>query len=244
MNIFGRSDIGKVRDTNQDTFAFGQLTDETGYLLVCDGMGGENGGNVASQMARDVICNQIIKNLHKGMESNSIRNLIETSLSAANSTVFSKAKADASLHNMGTTAVLAIISNNSVHVGHVGDSRAYLIHDGKLKLLTRDHSWVQMLLETGEIKQEDIKNHPKKNQLTRAIGVETKIIIDYNEYEILNDDRLMLCTDGLTNSCADSEMTDIINNSSSSEQAVTALIQAANDDGGYDNITVAMAEYN
>lgn len=241
MNLYGKSDIGIVRDTNQDTFAFGEPLKNSCFALVCDGMGGENGGNIASQLARDTVINSVTRGLREGMDSNSVRNLMLTALTAANSVIYSRSQQDSSLSGMGTTAVLAVLCGSSLHIAHVGDSRAYRVSGGRLEQLTRDHSVVQLLVEQGKITPEQAQVHPQKNQITRALGVEEEVQVDYNEFELQPKDKLLLCTDGLTNSCDEEQICKIVKDNSA-KQACNKLVSQANKSGGHDNITAIVIE--
>lgn len=241
VQIFGKTDVGLVRETNQDTFMSGDLTPSVGFALVCDGMGGENGGNVASQLARDIISTQVMQNLREYMDPRSVYHLILAALNAANSVVYEKAQQQPALTGMGTTAVLAVVMNDILYIGHVGDSRAYLLRKGKLTQLTKDHSFIQYLLEHGQITEEQAKSHPQKNQITRAIGVESTVEIDYNEFPCKYGDKILLCTDGLTNCCSEAEIL-LILEQNNARQSVKRLLQAAKKHGGHDNITAVVLE--
>lgn len=241
MTIHGKTDIGTVRTTNQDTFAFGEPVGSGCFALVCDGMGGENGGNIASQLARDTLIGKITRNMREGMDANSVRNMMLTALSGANSVIFDKGQADPALNGMGTTVVLAVLLDSTLHLCHVGDSRAYLVRSGSLERLTRDHSVVQLLIEQGKITPEQAQMHPQKNQITRALGVESEVQVDYNEFDLQNGDKLLLCTDGLTNSCTEEQILKLVN-ANSAKQACNKLVSQANKSGGHDNITAIVIE--
>lgn len=238
MRITAKTDIGKVRSTNQDSYSAGELPGGVAWAVVCDGMGGANGGNVASSVSVRMISHSIDEGYRNGMRSSSIRNMLESAISGANATVFDMSKNDESLSGMGTTCVAALIADGSVYIAHVGDSRAYIISkEGKLRQLTRDHSIVQDLLETGKITKDEAKNYPGKNIITRAVGVDEQVSVDFCEDDFANGDILLICTDGLTNFVSDE---DIINATSDGKyfEYAERLVELANANGGGDNITV------
>ena len=241
MFICGQTDIGKVRDTNQDVFVYNQLQDDLAYILVCDGMGGANGGNVASQMTRDIISNEMLSRLDSQVAPDQIQLLMAEAFHKANQAVFAKGEATDYLNGMGTTAVLAVIVGQDLYIGHVGDSRAYLWHQQALTRLTRDHSLVQVLLEQGKITTEEAQTHPQRNRITRAIGATESIELDFNRFSFQKADRLLLCSDGLTNSLSEQEIASYLS-ACPIGSLCTVLVREANQSGGHDNITVVVAE--
>ena len=172
MKIASKTDIGKVRSTNQDSFAAGELNDGTAWAVVCDGMGGANGGNIASANAVTIVSEYISSSYHEGMDSNSLRTLLQSALYGANVRLYDMANKIESLSGMGTTVVVTIVSNGVAHIAHAGDSRAYIIHDGELSQITRDHSVVQTMVDKGQITEEEAKklvyelkiNYEKENR--------------------------------------------------------------------------------
>lgn len=240
MELTGKTDIGKMRDTNQDTFAIGTLDENFGFLLVCDGMGGQKGGNVASQMSRDTITALLSKNLKKEMNEDEIKDTISGAVFEANKLVYEKSIQDKNLLGMGTTVVIAVIQDMTAYIAHAGDSRAYLFSKGDFIQLTKDHSFVEMLIDEGEITRSQAQDHPRKNQITRAVGVLPNLYLDFKRFELKTGDRILLCSDGLTNACNSKEMSCILQMSSLKKTAQT-LIEIANAHGGEDNITVTLA---
>ncbi len=239
MRIVSKTDIGRVRSSNQDSYLTGEISGSISWAVVCDGMGGANGGNVASAAAVKAISEQINSGYREGMSSNSIRYLLMSAISAANSDVFDMAKEDEALFGMGTTVVAVIIVDGVAHIAHVGDSRAYIISDKTMTQITRDHSVVQSMIENGEITEEEAKHHPSRNVITRALGVSGRVDIDYNEIDLAADDTILICTDGLTNCVENDQILDIIANCKFYEYP-EKLIEKANENGGGDNITVVM----
>lgn len=236
MKIVAKTDKGRVRDSNQDAYAVGEFPDEVAWAIVCDGMGGAAGGNIASALAVKVISDKINASYRETMKDSSIVNMLHSALTAANMEVYDMADANPDLNGMGTTVVCAIVKNGKAFIAHAGDSRAY-IYDGELKQVTTDHSVVQRLLDSGQITKEEAEHHPYKNRITRAIGVDKSIEIDFDEIELGDDEVLILCTDGLSNYVTDDEM---INEVQDGKYYAFAdrLVRKANNNGGGDNITV------
>ena len=236
MKIVAKTDKGIVRSSNQDAYAVGEFPDEVAWAIVCDGMGGHAGGNIASALAVKVISDKINASYRENMRDSSIRNMLDSALTAANMEVYDMAEADPELKGMGTTVVCAIVKNGYAFIAHAGDSRAY-IYDGKLRQITTDHSYVQTLVDIGKITKEEAEHHPNKNKITRAIGAEKMIDIDFDEVELNDEEVLILCTDGLSNYVSSDEM---INEVQDGKYYAFAdrLVKKANNNGGGDNVTV------
>ena len=239
MKIVGRSDIGRVRSSNQDNYDFDMLTANACFALVCDGMGGENGGNIASNIASEIIGDKIRDSYRSKLEDNSIKNLMLSSIATANYRIYETAKEDILLEGMGTTVVLVIYLNQTLHIAHAGDSRVYEIRDGRANQLTRDHSVTQALIEQGKISKEEARTHPNKNYITKAVGVEPTLEAEYTNVKIETNSKILLCSDGLTNFCDDNKISEIISEYDA-DTACSKLIEYANLAGGYDNITAVI----
>ena len=239
MKVIGRSDTGRVRPTNQDAFVCGELSDTTCFAVVCDGMGGANGGNVASAIAIKVIADRIVDTYRDGMTETSLRHMLEAAVSAANIEIFDAAADNLDLRGMGTTVVAVIAGGNKAYIAHVGDSRAYMAGTGGFDQITLDHSVVQAMVEKGQLTQSEARNHPRKHFLTRALGVEEDVECDFTSVDFSGDDLLLLCTDGLTNMVETDDIYAVIR-ASSPEDVPDALIAAANMAGGSDNITAVV----
>lgn len=239
MRIVSKTDTGRVRRSNQDSYLTGEISGSVAWAVVCDGMGGANGGNVASAMAVKTISEHINSAYRDGMSSNSIRYLLMSAVSAANADVFDAAQNNDTLFGMGTTVVAVIIVNGIAHIAHAGDSRAYLINENGMEQITRDHSVVQSMIENGEITEKEAKHHPNRNVITRALGVNERIDADYNEINLTDGDAILICTDGLTNYVENDRILKIIKNHNFYEYP-EKLIETANNNGGGDNITVVM----
>lgn len=238
MEIFGQTNIGLVRASNQDFFKVGKFPSGSVWAVVCDGMGGASGGDIASKMAVELIADRIEKNYHDNMKQISISNLLESAINFANIKIYDLAKEDKTLTGMGTTVVAAIVREGEVFVSHAGDSRAYIINDD-VNQITTDHSIVQEMLDRGEITSDEAKNHPIKNYITRALGVNDRINVDFTSETFLENDILLLCTDGFSNSVDNDEFKKLI--TKTDEEVVKSLIDKANENGGRDNITVVIA---
>lgn len=242
LKVSSKSDIGLVRQSNQDACKSGVLSDGFAWAVVCDGMGGASGGNIASEIAVEMISEQIQSSYHEGMSDNSIKHLITSAAYNANLAIHEKASDDPALNGMGTTVVIAIVYDGIAHIAHAGDSRAYLISLNKgIKQLTVDHSMVQEMINNGDITEQQAKKHPQKNIITRALGVESVIQIDYCESEFTPDDLLLICTDGLSN-YVDADQIYEVAREMNAEAMIDQLIMLAKDRGGSDNITVVLIE--
>lgn len=240
IKIYGGTDKGCVRATNQDAYVYEVIDDTTAYAILCDGMGGENGGHIASGRAVEIIGQALSRGLSAHLQDSSIKPMVVSAVSAANAVIYEMAASNKTLQGMGTTVVIAIVVGDMLCVAHAGDSRAYWISENKgssLKL-TRDHSVVQLLLDNGEITNEQAKVHPKRNYITRALGVEREVELEYMEHPFTAG-RVLLCSDGLYNFAPPEEHLDLIA-ACASEQDVFLLIDEANKAGGTDNITAVI----
>ncbi len=237
MKIAAKTDKGKVRESNQDAYAVGELPGEVVWAVVCDGMGGAAGGNIASALAVKVISDKISAAYRENMSDSSIKNMLHSALVAANIEVYDMADTQPELHGMGTTVVCVILKDDQVYIAHAGDSRAYISHNGDLEQVTVDHSLVQDLVSKGKITPEEALNHPNKNLITRAIGVDKSIEIDFNQIDFNENDMLILCTDGLSNFVSTQEIANEISDGKYYAFA-DRLVKKANNNGGGDNITV------
>lgn len=237
MKIVAKTDKGLIRSSNQDAYAVGELPGEVAWAVVCDGMGGEAGGNIASALAVKVISEKITSAYNEKMRDASIKNLLDSAISAANIEVYDMAYSRPDLQGMGTTVVAVIVRDKTVFIAHAGDSRAYIVNGDIIQQITTDHSLVQNLVDRGEITAEQAQHHPKKNLITRAVGVEKRIDIDFSEIDLNDNETLILCTDGLSNYVSNNEMIDDIKDGQYYAFA-DRLVKRANKNGGGDNITV------
>ena len=242
MNIYGKTDVGKSRNVNQDAFAYGQPSEESCFAFICDGMGGQNGGNIASQTMRDILLDQLFKELSKPSSIDSASKVLANAYITSNKRIFDKAVSDENLKDMGTTVVSAILIKNDLLIGNVGDSRAYLYTNGMLTQATVDHSYVQMLVDSGDITEEAARLHPRRNEITRAIGIDSNVEYDFVCSKVRRGDRILLCSDGLSSMCSNDEIRQILEAKKDLKQSVSRLIALANSNGGCDNITVILME--
>ena len=237
MKIVAKTDKGLVRENNQDAYAVGELPGEVAWAVVCDGMGGAAGGNIASALAVKVISDKITSSYNEKMRDSSIKNLLDSAITAANIEVYDMAYSRPDLKGMGTTVVAVVVRNNVAHIAHAGDSRAYIVNKDGVEQITVDHSLVQNLVDRGEITKEEAEHHPNKNVITRALGVDKRIDVDFSEVDLQENETLILCTDGLSNCVNNAEIADDIKDGQYYAFA-DRLVKRANKNGGNDNITV------
>ena len=239
MYLAYKTDIGAVRDENQDNVVAGFIDENIAVVVVCDGMGGAQSGGVASEVAANTIYKRITQNYRTNMRPNTVRNLMLTAVHAANTIVHEKSKEDIDKNGMGTTCVAALVDGKHCYIINVGDSRAYLLQKNNIEQITKDHTYVQMLFDEGLITKEEQQNHKMRNVITRALGVEPDVEVDYFELEPEDDFTLLLCTDGLSNYCSPEFMHKTVFGKNL-EESVDKLVDNANEQGGKDNITVAL----
>lgn len=237
------SDVGKTRENNQDAFYVSKDSSLPLYM-VADGMGGHNAGEVASTMAMKIIGSNFAMNKGKLTSKEKILKLIKNSIEEANTKIYLKSLESEECQGMGTTITLAYIHEGEVLLGHVGDSRAYLIRRENIEQLTEDHSFVNELIKIGSITKEQAVNHPKKNMITRAVGSSSIIESDLIARNFKKDDILFLCSDGLFNMINDLEIVQVFNREHDIQKACETLANLANHRGGLDNITVVAIKFN
>ena len=235
MKIAGITHRGKVRRENQDAFYTWQ-GDGVAFGLVCDGMGGAQAGNVASAIAAE--CFAQVLSAMPGLPDPRLKRALEL----ANTAVFQRARTDASCRGMGTTLVAAFVSRGEAHILNVGDSRCYLLSGGRVCQVTQDHSLVEELVRMGRLSAEEARLHPNRNIITRALGTEHQVRGDLFVVQLKPGDRLLLCSDGLSNEVRDAELPSLMKESL--EQSCEALLQLALDRGAPDNVTVVLLEEN
>lgn len=239
MFIASKTDIGRKRDENQDRVRCGFLGDNISLSIVCDGMGGALSGGIASEEAINVIYDRIAANFRPDFDPNRVRNLMLTAVHAANTIVYEKSKEDIDKNGMGTTCVAALVCGKHCYIVNVGDSRCYLMEEGKIRQVTTDHTYVRMLYEQGQISEEELKTHRMKNVITRAVGVEPDVDVDYFEIEPQGNFTLLLCSDGLSNYCSNEIIYGFVFGKNL-DNAVADLVNYSNEQGGKDNISVAL----
>ena len=228
VHVGSATDIGQVREANEDSYLV-----VAPLYAVADGMGGHRGGEVASSLALETV-----QQLFERQEGT-----LADQVTQANRTVYDRSQSDRSVSGMGTTLTAALIDGNTVHLVHVGDSRAYLLRDGHLTQLTEDHTLVHRMVMEGEITAEEAETHPHRSILTRALGVDQSVQVDEGDVRIESGDRLLLCTDGLTGMVPEEQITEVMLGSADPQEAVDRLVKVANRAGGIDNITAVVLDF-
>lgn len=232
--IHGITDVGQKRSLNEDNFYF--ESQRKGFLMiVSDGMGGHNAGEVASAMAVNAIVEFAkVNDLFSDPEV-----LLRKAISYANAKIYQEACANATMSGMGATLVVAIGNSKRIYIANVGDSRAYLISKEKITQITKDHSYVYELVRNGVITPEEAKSHPRRNEILKALGIAPEVYPDIFFLNLEKTDKILMCTDGLTSHVSDEEIFAIVNRYSR-KAATEALVKLANEYGGSDNITVVL----
>ncbi len=237
-----RTDVGLHRGNNEDAV---RLDASLGLLILADGMGGYNAGEVASAMAVDVIAREMGRQLNGDNPPRSVRDLrriMEVCVSDANRAIFDAAHSKAAYAGMGTTLVMALLQGESLLIGHVGDSRAYRWRGGILEQITRDHSLLQEQIDAGILTPEEAAVSPNRNLVTRALGVEDSVLLDVQTFSLLPGDTYMLCSDGLSDMADCSQIAAVFAEVLPADQRAARLIELANDLGGQDNSSVAILQ--
>ena len=238
MRLGCLTDVGKVRDINQDCFA---IDPSRGLVMVADGMGGHLAGEKAAQSAVEVVSAVLAEG---DPREGDVQANIQRAVQEANRQIVQASMSDASMRGMGTTATVAIVDGDNVYLGHVGDSRAYLVRDGGfIEQVTEDHSVVAQLLKAGAITPQEAVHHPYRNVITRCLGMQMDVEADIGVVQWKIGDRLLLCTDGLSGLVSDDEMAKMATEHEDLQDACQKMLDLAMARGGYDNITVVMAEY-
>ena len=250
LEAYGQTDVGRRRKLNEDNLLVDQ---EPGLFAVCDGMGGHNAGEVASKMAIETL-QAFIEKSHRekeitwpyGLDVNLSfdGNRLKTAVKLANKKVFRAADNREDYTGMGTTAVAALVSENVLTVGSAGDSRCYLVRGGKLTQLTRDDSWVSAALGEGILHPDEIERHPLRNVITKAVGAKETIELDVVEQKLEPGDVALICSDGLHAMLSDDQILATLTPMPATlEEAAGKLIDAANEAGGKDNVSVVLLRY-
>lgn len=259
MYFHGKTDIGKQRQTNQDNFLTMRVCDNVTIFVLCDGMGGTNGGNIASSLAVRTFADYIEQFLEPYISDDGLCDtaavnfplLMSDGVSAANRAVYMRARENSELTNMGTTIVAALAADREFHIANVGDSRMYLLKGKELTQLTHDHSYVQMLVDMGQLTKEEAATNPRRNILTRAVGTEPTVDADVTTVEIPSEESYyMLCSDGLYNFISEKEFINTVRKNyrdyddDDYDAELTfkteLLVDCANANGGGDNITIIL----
>lgn len=238
--VFGAaSHTGLVRGNNEDEYLFLRSPDQRFVLLIlADGMGGHQGGEDASQIAVAEASRVIDERFREDMNDDEILDLIDYAAETANINVELESRSNPAKAGMGTTFTCGIIARNRLFIGHVGDTRIYLLRQGRLLQLTTDHTYVQTLVDRGDVRPQDAATHPKRNILTRALGVPEKLEIDLSTTNLRVGDKLLFCSDGLYDCVSPAEIREILRLAPDVNEAVAQLIEATLNRGAPDNVTV------
>ena len=261
VEVFGKTDLGRARDHNEDRFIVADLTRKSASLLpdvrqhdigprgtllvVADGMGGAAAGEVASEMATDTIYDHLVKTWNAEREATPQRFAyrLKEAVEVANASIHAHAKAHPEVRGMGTTTTAAGVLNDHLYLTQVGDSRAYLIRGGQAHQITKDQSLMQRLVEAGELTEEEAAQSERRNIILQALGPDPKVKVDLTHQEIRRGDVLVLCSDGLTGQVKKEEIAKIVTSAKDLSAACDQLIALANERGGPDNITVVIARF-
>ncbi len=235
-----RTDRGLKRQLNEDNCNV--LVGYPGIptcFVIADGMGGHKCGEVASKQAVDSVCDLLLK---ADWDCENISELLKNIITRVNDEIYNFSLLDEATQGMGTTLIITVIKNRMLYIGHVGDSRVYIIREDSIEKVTWDHSFIEELVKNGSITKDEAVNHPNKNLITRAVGYELDLQVDTYELDLMENDIILLCTDGLTNMLTEKEILEIIKNNEEPQKACDTLIQNANNKGGEDNITVIVGK--
>ena len=239
LKITASTDAGCRHEENEDFYRAGRLADDTYWVVLCDGMGGVALGGAASALAAQYLQEEITAKIGTVTAPEDVKTFLLDAAARANTLIYERSKTGGAANAMGTTLVMAAVRGNLAQIVHAGDSRAYLVTKTAIKRLTRDHSIVQELLDTGKITPEQALNHPNKNIITSALGVDTETRIDYDECKLGKGESLLICSDGLSNMVSDDDIATIIRESDFYDSA-EKLVRRAVAAGGYDNITAVV----
>jgi len=246
LTAAGLSDVGKKRKINEDSY---HIDPERGLFIVADGMGGHAAGEVASRLAVDTIQeflrmssadSEITWPFEFDEKLSAGGNRIQAAIHLANREIVRHMQAQEDTRGMGTTVVTAVVADDSCFIGHVGDSRAYLVRDGMIRQLTRDHTFVNEQVERGFMSRAEAERHPARNILTRAVGSSDELHVDLVETPLQAGDRILLCSDGLSSLVDDDAILRILEDHPDLEDACRSLVALANQNGGWDNVTAVL----
>ena len=242
MIAYGITDRGKVRQINQDAYLFDlQAEQDRAVAVLCDGMGGERAGEVASELAANAFLEHTLK-AFSSPDAPLAVDIARESAAWANLQVYDKANRSSEYAGMGTTLVAAVISGHDAAVVNVGDSRCYWLAEGQLQQVTRDHSWVQEMVDQGVLTPGEARSHPRKNLITRAIGHQRRIRSDIFRLDMRRGDVLLFCSDGLSNLVGEDEIAQCLLSAAEFPMKCRRLLQTALDRGAPDNVTILMLQ--
>ena len=241
LEFFSATDTGRARNNNEDSVAMEEVA---GLIVLADGMGGYNAGEVASGMATSFIKTELGRWLSEASDNASdsdVRRAMDICVDNANRAIFNAANSNPQYAGMGTTLVVGVFREGRLLMGHVGDSRGYRLRGGRLQQITHDHSLLQEQIDSGLITAEQAAFSSNKNLVTRAVGVEDTVLLETHLHDVLPGDTYLLCSDGLSDMLDDESVAQLLQGSDALAEVAAALIDAANDAGGKDNISVVLA---
>ena len=241
MKAFYLTDAGRIRDHNEDSVTILKNLNNEYLMIVADGMGGHRAGEVASSLAVAHLGKRFTETASVGSKLDAV-NWLKDNINEINKAIIDYTKDYPETTGMGTTLVVAVLTKDYLIFGNIGDSVGYVVKNNKLHKVTKEHTLVNLLVSTGELTEEEAKNHPDKNIITRAMGVKEEVEADIYEYRLKKGDMILMCTDGLSNMVEDEDMFDIVKGARDIVEAVQMLIEKANSNGGRDNIGVVLAE--
>ncbi|HRH18569.1 MAG TPA: Stp1/IreP family PP2C-type Ser/Thr phosphatase [Aquabacterium sp.] len=240
FEFFSQTDTGRIRNNNEDSVA---MDPAAGVAVLADGMGGYNAGEVASQMACDFILGEMVRWLFEASKSATdadVKRAMDICVDNANRAIFTAANSNPTFAGMGTTLVVTVVRPGRVLIGHIGDSRAYRLREGRLQQVTKDHSLLQEQIDAGILTPEQAAVSANKNLVTRAVGVEDFVLLETRVHDVQDGDTLLMCSDGLSDMIQDREIEEIMGSTSDLSDMAARLISAANASGGRDNIAVML----
>jgi len=241
LEFFSATDVGRARDNNEDSVA---LDEAAGLAVLADGMGGYNAGEVASQMLTSFVSSELgrwLKDAGREARAGEVKRAMDICVDNANRAIFNAANTNPKYAGMGTTLVLGVFRPEGLLLGHVGDSRGYRLRAGRLAQITRDHSLLQEQIDAGLLTVEEAAFSSNKNLVTRAVGVEDTVLMELHLHEVQAGDTYLFCSDGLSDMLDDDSIANLLNGNPTLPEAARALINAANDSGGRDNIALILA---
>jgi protein phosphatase len=239
MRFAARSDIGKIRKVNEDSYYIPENEDKVKLFLIADGIGGQNHGKLAGMMTVE----SVVRNIYKDSDNPDKKAMLKKAINVANNKIIEHANENEEFKGMGSTLITLLLDEDKAYITHAGDSRCYMIRNNVISQITVDNSYVEYLLQKGVISAEEAKNHPQKNLIIKAIGMESDLELDFDIIETKPEDIFLLCSDGLTSMVSDEEILHIIiKRKKDLQKAVEDLIRAAKQAGGKDNVTVILAE--
>lgn len=243
MKVWGATDKGMVRQTNQDYYRYGQLGENQYLAVVCDGMGGAKSGDVASRLASEIFQQDVRQTVVPDMEQQEIVRMLVRAVKSANRAVYEQSQVSPDFAGMGTTLVAVFLQDNGAYIVNVGDSRCYYVAEKRIMQITEDHSVVGLMVARGQITEEEARVHPNKNLITRAVGTEQEVECDCFYLSMEPGEHLVLCTDGLSNLVTKQELLEMVTDADDRKDGCASLIELAKARGASDNVTVVLLEF-